>query len=226
MTDRLLDIFNCLLQRFGPQHWWPAETPFEVIVGAILTQNTNWKNVEKAIINLRQADMLCLHGIHQLETGKLEALIRPSGFFRQKAARLHSFIGLIMNRFDGDLDRLLALPVGELRKTLLEQPGIGPETADSIILYAADKPSFVVDAYTQRIFSRVGLLSGRIEYDRTRALFMENLPRQTELYNEYHALIVRLAKMHCRKRQPLCSDCPLLAVCKYGQTACQGLTGP
>ena len=224
MTAPLLDIYHRLLRAFGPQHWWPAETDFEVIVGAILTQNTNWNNVEKAIANLRSTDALCPEKIYRMPWEELEALIRPAGFFRQKAARLQSFTALIVNDFAGDIDRLFALPIDQLRSTLLVQPGIGPETADSIILYAAGKPSFVVDAYTGRIFSRLGLVPTGNKYELTRSLFMQNLAPEAALFNEYHALIVRLAKTHCRKRTPLCPGCPLLELCQHGQSACRGLT--
>jgi endonuclease-3 related protein len=219
MQTRLFDIFNRLDQAFGPQHWWPADSPFEVIVGAILTQNTNWSNVEKAIANLRAAHAIDIVSIDRMPPEELERLIRPSGFFRQKAQRLKHFTRFLSSDFAGSLGGLFALPDEQLRNLLLLQPGIGPETADSIILYAAGKASFVVDAYTQRILQRVGIEAENSSYEQTRNLFMENLPADVELFNQYHALIVRLAKECCRKRKPLCDRCPLLAVCHEGQTA-------
>ena len=219
MNRRLPDIYDTLHQRFGPQNWWPAETPFEVVVGAILTQNTNWKNVEKAIANLRDAGALELATINLMPRERLEELIRPSGFFRQKAARLQDFTLFLANEFDGSLDRLFCLDPDLLRQCLLDRPGIGPETADSIILYAAGQPSFVVDAYTHRIFERVGLLGEMPDYDLTRSIFMENLPQDANLFNEFHALIVRLAKEFCRKKEPLCRQCPILSDCQYGQNS-------
>lgn len=219
MKNRLTVIYNRLYRWFGPQHWWPADSPFEVIVGAILTQNTNWANVEKAIINLRSANSLNIASIDRLPQEELETLIKPSGFFRQKSARLKNCARFIIENHDGKLEQLFALPDETLREVLLAQPGIGPETADSIILYAAEKTSFVVDAYTHRILQRIGIETENTGYEKTRALFMNNLPADVELFNEYHALIVRLAKEYCRKRQPLCAECPLLEICNAGQTA-------
>ncbi len=214
----LQNLFDRLYKYYGPQRWWPADSPFEVIVGAILTQNTNWHNVEQAIENLRSEDALDPTSIRSLSTSELEAMIRPSGFFRQKAVCLQRFTSLLFNDFAGDLQRLFSLPLTELREWLLKQNGIGPETADAIVLYAAEKPSFVVDVYTHRILERIGIETGRQQYEQTRALFMAALPNIPELFNEYHALMVRLAKEFCRKRTPLCRSCPLLSCCRYGQS--------
>lgn len=214
-------LYNRLFAHYGPQHWWPADTPFEVVVGAILTQNTNWLNVERAIANLRTADVLDSAAIHRLPTAELEALIRPSGFFRQKADRLQQFTCFLHNNFRGDLQQLFALPLPELRLLLLAQNGIGPETADSILLYAAGKPSFVIDAYTHRLLDRLGLAQ-KASYDSLRINFMQHLPDSTELYKEFHALIVHHAKEHCRKRRPLCRACPLLDGCPFGQDLIPG----
>lgn len=216
MTEQLLDIYHRLLGAFGPQNWWPAESPFEMIIGAILTQNTNWTNVEKAIANLRAADTLSLERINRLRPEELEELIRPSGFFRQKARRLQDVARFLLASCEGDLERLFARNLDELRTLLLALPGIGPETADSILLYAAGHPSFVIDAYTLRIFRRLGLLPDDSDYDQARQFFMSNLPADPELFNEYHALVVRLAKEHCRKQQPRCANCPLRCVCRHG----------
>ena len=217
MSAQLQSIYAALYRAFGPQHWWPADSPFEVVVGAILTQNTNWQNVEKAIVNLKGAGALDIDSIDRMTNSQLETLIRPSGYFRQKAARLKAFCRFLAREYHGSLDELFRLPLDVLRERLLEQPGIGPETADSIILYAADKPSFVVDAYTHRILARIGIESEKTTYDQTRDLFMNTLPADSRMYNEYHALIVRLAKEHCRKSTPLCAACPLCRLCEYGQ---------
>lgn len=219
MKKVLLDIHDRLLVFFGPQNWWPADSPFEVILGAILTQNTNWSNVELAIGQLRNAAALDLHSISSMELEKLEELIRPSGFFRQKAGRVQNFTRFLLSEYNGDLEKFFSLPDTELRKTLLALPGIGPETADSIMLYAAEKASFVIDAYTQRIIGRIGINQGAGDYEKTRTLFMDNLPHEVKLFNEYHALIVRLAKEFCRKQQPLCHDCPVVDLCRHGRGA-------
>lgn len=204
----LLKIYDRLYDAFGPQHWWPARTPFEVMVGAILTQNTNWGNVEKAVANLRSADSLKPERIARMPLRRLRCLIRSSGFYNQKAARLKAFSRFLLDRYGGDVRKVRRGDVREVRRELLALDGIGPETADSMLLYALGKPSFVVDAYTKRVFSRHGFLSDRHGYSDWQGLFEENLPRDVKLYNEYHALIVRLAKAYCRK-SPKCSECPL-----------------
>jgi endonuclease-3 related protein len=210
-------IFHLLHARFGTQQWWPAETPFEVIVGAILTQNTAWTNVEKAIANLRAADALTPEALAALAIPDLETLIRPAGFFRQKAARLRYVTTVLVDAYGGDVASLCAGPLDAARARLLALPGIGPETADSILLYAAQRPSFVVDAYTRRIFTRLGILRGNESYETIRTRFMQELPPDVALFNEYHALIVTLAKVHCRKRRPDCPACPLAATCQFAR---------
>ena len=215
LSVAILDIYWQLERHFGPQQWWPAETPFEVLVGAILTQNTAWANVEKAIANLREAGLLSPAAISTLPIDELERLIRPAGFFRQKAARLRQVTAVLVNDYAGCVDRLCAGPLDAARHRLLALPGIGPETADSILLYGARRPSFVVDAYTRRIFIRLGLLNGREDYLAVRALFMNGLPLETSLFNEYHSLIVSLAKRCCRKQRPSCSSCPLRPRCHF-----------
>jgi len=215
---QLLEVFHRLHACYGDQHWWPARTPFEVIVGAVLTQNTAWSNVERAIANLRAAGALDLASLDALPPSALETLIRPAGFFRQKAQRLQQFTAFVRRQYGGDLDRFLSLPLSQLREELLQRPGIGPETADSIVLYAAGLPSFVVDAYTRRLLERLGLLPGPDGYETIRALFMQQLPQSAPLYNEYHALIVVHAKERCRKRKPLCSGCPLQVDCRFAAT--------
>ena len=188
----LLAVFRLLRDHFGTQQWWPAESPFEVVVGAILTQNTAWTNVEKAIANLRAAAALTPGAIATLTIPALETLIRPAGFFRQKAVRLQHVTTVLVDACAGDVAILCAGPLEAARTRLLALPGVGPETADSILLYAAHRPSFVVDAYTRRIFARLGILSGVESYDAIRARFMNELPADPPLYNEYHALIVTL----------------------------------
>ncbi|MCF6266118.1 MAG: endonuclease III domain-containing protein [Desulfuromusa sp.] len=211
--------YQKLLDYYGTRNWWPAETPFEVIVGAILTQNTNWKNVEKAIANLRQVDALTLEVILNLELAALEQLIRPSGFFRQKAERLQFFCRYLQEYHQGSLDHLFNRKLNLVREELLRLKGIGPETADSILLYAGQRPSFVVDAYTYRLFGRLGALSGKEKYSEVRDFFMSHLPQDIQLYNEYHALIVIHCKDFCRKK-PLCSNCPITDICLYTQQNC------
>ncbi len=219
MKNRLLEIFDVLLDHFGPLCWWPAETPFEVCVGAILTQNTNWANVEKAVINLKSEGLLSPEALRDVDADRLAAAIRPAGFFNVKSGRLKNFIGFLFKWRDGKLDGMFAGDWGELRKELLKVHGIGPETCDSILLYAGHKPSFVVDAYTKRLFSRLGLLRENEPYEEVRGMFMENLPADVGLYNEYHALIVQHCKDFCRKK-PLCGQCPLRSLCRfYRETA-------
>lgn len=197
---------------YGPQRWWPGETPLEIIVGAILTQSAAWTNVEKALSNLTGAGAMSLEGLRTLAEGQLAALIRPSGYFNAKARKLKAFVALLDDRYGGDLDRMLASPVDGLRAALLASHGIGPETADSILLYAAGRPLFVIDAYTRRTFSRLGLRPESDSYHGWQRLFMEALPPDSPLLNEYHALIVRHGKEICRKR-PLCARCLLAAIC-------------
>ncbi len=215
LSRRLLDVYHRLYAAYGPQHWWPGESPFEVIVGAILTQSAAWANVEKAIRNLKDAGTLSPQGLTRLSEGDLARLIYPAGYFNTKARKLKAFVALLFQRFDGELERLLAAPVEELRPLLLATHGIGPETADSILLYAAGRPAFVIDAYTRRLFSRLGVTPSRDSYQSWRELFVENLEADTALFNEYHALVVRHGKEVCR-RQPRCEVCPLLEGCPTG----------
>lgn len=210
-SNRLLGIFHKLGDAYGSQHWWPARTPFEVMVGAILTQNTNWGNVERAIANLRAADVLTPQRINVTTLIRLRRLIRPSGFYNQKARRLKAFSRFLVDRYGGSIAKMRREETAKLRGELLALDGIGPETADSILLYALGKPSFVIDAYTRRVFSRHGYLSEKHGYHEWQRLFADNLPRDVKLHNEYHALIVKLAKTHCRKR-PECGGCPLKGV--------------
>ena len=206
--NHFLDIYNSLFKHFGPQDWWPGETPFEVIIGAILTQNTSWDNVEKAIASLKASGKFTPEGLFKLQTDKLALLIKSSGYFNIKAKRLKNFLSFLFNDYEGNIDRLLKEDGHLLRHKLLNVNGIGPETADSILLYAAEYPIFVVDAYTNRIFSRHGYIPADATYHQIQELFVGNLPKDIQLYNEYHALIVRVGKELCRKT-PRCNSCPI-----------------
>ena len=205
------ELYTFLLSHFGPQHWWPAKTPFEVVVGAILTQQVAWKNVEKAIENLKNANVLDLCKISNLSLEKLEVYVKPTGFYRQKARRLKDICSYISKEYNGSLKVVFNKETGSLRTELLSLNGIGPETADSIILYAAEKPSFVIDAYTKRICKRLQL-THELDYEPLKKFFENSLPKNVEIYNEFHALIVELGKNYC-KTKPLCKDCPLSEKC-------------
>ena len=202
------EIYRKLFERYGPQHWWPARGPFEVIVGAILTQSTAWTNVEKAIANLRAAGKLSATALRDLPETELAALIHPCGYYNVKARRLKAFVNWLGESCGGDLDRLFSRDTALLRRELLGVHGIGEETADSIILYAGNLPVFVIDAYTRRILSRLRLAPARDSYTAYQALFMDNLPADARLFNEFHALLVCLGKETCRKT-PQCPACPL-----------------
>ena len=232
-------IYRKLSRAWGRQHWWPAETPFEVIVGAILTQNTSWTNVERAMANLRSAGVLSVEGIRELPLPKLEELVRSSGYFRQKAQRLKNFVAFLDARYDGSLEQMFATPTEQLRAELLTQNGIGPETADSILLYAGNHEIFVVDAYTRRILERHLAVSAGAKYDEIRNLIERALQREqpvesrrpsreerpqvheasamstaqrsplAQVYNEMHGLLVQVGKHYCLKQQPKCEVCPL-----------------
>jgi endonuclease-3 related protein len=235
-TD-VLDYYRALLHRWGPQNWWPAQSRLEVIVGAYLTQNTNWTNVEKAMGNLRRARVLSIKALRELPLEQLQQLIRPSGYFRQKAEKLKTFIRFLDANYSGSLDPMFSQPTEKLRAELLALNGVGPETADSILLYAGNHPVFVVDAYTRRIFERHGILAPKARYDDIRLLIQDALtgaaPEQFEFqgigsdprhpvsrmsrmsrnelaqhYNELHALIVRAGNLYCRST-PKCEGCPL-----------------
>lgn len=207
--NRIAEIYRKLYAHFGPQGWWPGDSPFEVIVGAILTQNTNWQNVSKAIDNLRKAGALTAKRLYCLSESKLAELIRPSGYYNIKARRLKHFLDFLFQNYNGSLKKMFNRPLGDLRDEILNIKGIGPETADSILLYAADLPIFVVDAYTKRIFSRHRLISENAAYSEVQKIFMQNIKNDVQLYNEYHALIVRLGKEICKKNNPKCEICPI-----------------
>lgn len=206
--DPIKQYYNRLSRAFGPQHWWPGDTPFEVIVGAILTQNTAWANVEKAIGNLKKESLLTPRGIHGISVKKLAGLIRPSGYFNIKARRLKNFSGFLFRVYAGDLRLMFRTPWKQLRKELLGVNGIGPETADSILLYAGGLPVFVVDLYTRRVFARHGLVDFKAPYNTIQKVFMDRLPARPRIFNEYHALVVRIGKEFCGAK-PKCRACPL-----------------
>jgi endonuclease-3 related protein len=203
------EYYNSLFTAFGPQHWWPGKTQFEVIVGAILTQNTSWTNVDRAIANLRNAGLLRPSAIEEVRVGRLARLIRPSGYFRQKARKLKAFCEFLRVEFGGSLKRMFQTPTIVLREKLLGVFGIGPETADSILLYAGDHAAFVVDAYTRRMLSRHGWISEKAKYDDVRWMFEREFPGDVKRFNEFHALIVNTGKKFCRTHDPLCGQCPL-----------------
>jgi endonuclease-3 related protein len=210
-ANELKTYFEALSATLGPQNWWPARTPFEVIVGAILTQNTAWSNVEKAMENLRRERLLAPRALEKVPQVKLARLIRSSGYFRQKAKKLKAFMKFLRIEYRGSLARMFRAPTEELRGKLLGVHGIGPETADSILLYAAKHPVFVVDSYTKRILERHELVGAKAKYEEIRALFESRLPDDPRLYNEFHALIVMTGKNWCRTREPKCEECPLQA---------------
>jgi endonuclease-3 related protein len=205
-------LYRVLLREHGHAAWWPGETPFEVCLGAILTQNTSWTNVLKALANLRARGLLSFAALAALPPSRLAPLIRSSGYFNVKARRVKAFLGFLGREYGGHVERMAAEEPRALRAKLLSVEGIGPETADSIVLYAAGLPLFVVDAYTRRIFSRLGALRGDESYDEIQRFFMERLPRDAALYNDYHAQIVLLGKNICRPR-PRCSACALAGRC-------------
>ena len=208
MQRLLMNIYQILYQTYGPRHWWPGETPFEVMVGAILTQNTSWGNVEKAIQKLKGKRVLNPEGIYYLKKSQLASLIKSSGYYRIKADRLRAFVDFLFDEYEGDIRKMRREGLGELRDKLLGVKGIGPETADSILLYGLRKPIFVVDAYTKRILSRHGMVSGKATYEEIQRLFMSHLLLDEKLFNEYHALFVHLGKTVCKK-MPKCDICPL-----------------
>ncbi|MBI5125170.1 MAG: endonuclease III domain-containing protein [Planctomycetes bacterium] len=208
-SDTLMKIYRELFKAFGPQGWWPGDGPFEVLVGAVLAQNTNWGNVERAIKNLKAAGKLSPEGLHKTKLPELAQLIRPAGYFNVKAKRLKNLIDWFFENYNGSLKEMFSEKLDPLREGLLSVKGIGRETADSILLYAGDTPSFVVDAYTYRVLSRHLLIPEDSTYEEIKSFFEDNLPKDIQLYNEYHALLVRVGKDYCKPRNPRCRECPL-----------------
>lgn len=208
-SERIRNFYRDLFDRYGPQGWWPGKSGIECILGAILTQNTSWKNVEKAIDNLKRDNLISIESLNLLTTDELARLIRSSGYYNQKAVKIKTFIRFVIQEYSGSLEKMFAEPSSELRKKLLGIKGIGPETADSIMLYAGGIPVFVVDTYTYRILSRHGLVPENTSYEEIQELFMDSLEKDSETFNEYHALLVKLGKEHCKKSSPVCEGCPL-----------------
>jgi len=211
VSNRIEEIHTRLFAHFGPQHWWPGETPFEIMLGAVLTQNTSWRNVSMVIESLRREGLLSFDALEALPLEVLAEKIRPSGYYNQKAKRIKGLFAAIRAE-SGDLEAFFAQSTHTLREKLLAIKGIGPETADSITLYGAGKPVFVVDAYTYRILLRHDLIAEDAGYEEIQDLFLGKLPTDAQLFNEYHALLVRLAKEYCKKTNPLCDGCPLQGV--------------
>lgn len=212
--DVLLTIYDDLYHAFGPQHWWPADTTIEMIIGAILVQNVSWHNTKKALTNLKEKGLLNIEGLLKVDNEKLEELIRATRYYKTKAKKIKAFVNLVDEKYQGKLECLLSLPVLELRKVLLNVYGIGEETADAIILYGSHKPIFVIDAYTKRIFNRLGYFPDKIKYCDMQQFFMKHLSsgklkEDVYLFNEYHALLDCLAKNICLKSKPKCDECPL-----------------
>ena len=210
--EKLTEIYNRLFNYFGPQSWWPGDTPFEIMVGAVLTQNTNWNNVEKTIDNLKGVELLSFERLFELPVGLLAEYIRPAGYFNIKANRLQNLLAMIKEQYDGSLDAMMEEETETLRHALLSVNGIGPETADSILLYAAERPVFVVDTYTYRILLRHNFIPDDFNYDEMQEFFMDNLERKVGLFNEFHALLVCVGKEFCKKSVPRCKGCPLEGV--------------
>lgn len=209
-TSTLLQMYEAMLGALGPSNWWPADSPFEVVVGAVLTQNTNWGNVDKALNNLKEADCLSPQAMYELPPKELAEHIRPAGYYNVKANRLHNLLQFLKDEADFELDALKGYELYDIRSKVLSINGIGPETADAILLYALDYPTFVVDAYTLRMMNRHGLAYEDIDYHNLQALFMDALPEDVAMYKEYHALIVRTGKDWCKKKAGLCDTCPLI----------------
>lgn len=217
-----MHIYELMYAKTGPRHWWPAETRFEVVVGAILTQFVSWKNVETAIGNLKKRNLLSMDGICEVDPRELEELIRCTRFYKQKVRKLREFCTYARDNYGGSLDKFFDKDLYRLREELLSLYGIGEETADSIILYAAEKPIFVVDAYTRRIFNRLGFFDEDVSYRDMQKFFMDNLEHDVKLFNEYHAQIDGVGNRYCDSRKPKCGECPLGGMCKLIQKGYAG----
>lgn len=213
-THPVHHMYTRLFAAYGPQRWWPAESPFEVVLGAVLTQNTRWENVRMALDNVRAAGALSPDVLACLDDTEMQAVIRPAGFFRQKSATLQRILRVLVDEYCGEVDTFLAGETAAVRERLLDIKGIGPETADSILLYAGNHPIFVIDAYTRRICSRMGVCRPDAGYAELQHMFMQVLPDDVQMFNEYHALLVELAKRCCTKKSPACDICPLMDMCK------------
>ena len=216
-AEKLLEVYRRLYDRYGPQHWWPGDGAFEVIIGAILTQSASWANVDKALANLKARGLLEPAALRAVPQEELAVLIRPSVYFNAKARKVRAFLEHLWVHYDDDLEAMLGKDAQALRQELLSIHGIGEETADDIVLYAANKPIFVIDAYTRRILDRLGIAAAQDRYSSYQLLFMEGLPQDVDLFNEYHALLDRHAVETCRKSGPLCGECCLLDICPTGR---------
>ena len=212
----LVQIFDALNKCYGYQNWWPAEDEFEIVVGSVLTQNTNWRNVEQSLRALKKSGIMSPEKILALSDQELQRLIYSSGFYKVKTRRLKAVCSLIMNEFDGQIHKMKSIGLLQSRELLLNTNGIGPETADDILLYVLGLPIFVVDTYSKRIFSRVGIGPSEDKYEVWQNFFMDNLPKDAGLYAQFHALIVRLGKDHCRSK-PICNGCPIFEYCSFGK---------
>jgi endonuclease-3 related protein len=209
VRNQLMTAYDKLLAAFGRQNWWPGDSPFEIMVGAVLVQNTAWRNVERAIANLRDADVMAPRAMYTLAPAELAELIRPAGYYQVKAKRLRNLLKFVVEEYDGSLDAMFRGNLNSLREKLLAIHGIGPETADAILLYAGGLPTFVVDTYTHRVLARHGWLDYEATYHDIKDHFESSLPADVKLYNEYHALLVRVGKEFCRRSAPKCDQCPL-----------------
>lgn len=216
MRTVLRHTYELLYAALGPQHWWPGESPFEVMVGAVLVQNTAWRNVERAIENLRAAGLMEPRALYALSADDLAELIRPAGYYRVKSQRLRNLLKLVVESHGASLDEMFATELDILRPLLLSIPGIGPETADAILLYAGGHATFVVDTYTHRVLARHGWIGYDATYNEIKELFETNLPDNAKLYNEYHALLVRVGKDYCHRSKPKCEACPLACLLPAG----------
>lgn len=224
LGDTLTTVYDVLLNRYGPQHWWPGDSPFEMMVGAVLTQAASWTNVEKAIANLKEADALSPRAIRELEQDDLARLVYPSGYYNAKARKLKALAEFIGSKFADDITSMASVDTGVLRAQLLGVHGIGEETADDILLYPLDKPAFVIDEYARRLLSRLGIAPEAGPYKLYRSTFTDNLPEDTKMFAEYHALIVRHGMENCQK-SPVCGGCCLLEICPTGQSTEVALHG-
>jgi endonuclease-3 related protein len=211
-----MEAYERMLAAFGPQHWWPGDSPFEVMVGAVLVQNTSWRNVQRAIDNLRNAGVMELNALYQIPPAELAELIRPAGYYQLKTKRLRNLLRLIVEQYGGSLEAMFGTGLASLRDQLLAINGIGPETADAILLYAGDQPTFVVDTYSHRIMARHGWLDYDASYADIKDYFESALPDDAALYNEYHALLVRVGKDYCKRTAPNCEACPLAEMLPAG----------
>jgi len=209
MSTKLMEAYERMLAKFGPQHWWPGDSPFEIMVGAVLVQNTSWRNVEHAINNLRDAGVMEPRALYNVPPEELAELIRPAGYYQLKTKRLRNLLRFLVEEHDGSLESMFSVGLASLREQLLAINGVGPETADAILLYAGGLPTFVVDTYTLRVLARHGWLDYDASYDDIKDYFESTLPEGAELYNEYHALLVRVGKDYCKRTDPKCEACPL-----------------